>query len=270
LGTGSLGSETSQFSLDSISTRWPMPCRFLSTMLTKYEPPRVNIIYVEGMRNLRSVETSTGIDNTTPCQFTSVLNFDILQVCELYQGSLTFAVCVDSSTSYITGAKGEILFEIQYDGDVADTVQLDVQAHATSRNLLTTSYVNKKRRTLIPESPSTAGVYSKRFPSCCFVSFSSELRLVVFGYRDGLIQLWDVNTHRVCYRIHAHASPITSVWLFGDERKMFSTSSSGVLRVDTIWPKTLRDAKNNTSATPATTPITHTLAMGGVAPPLTL
>lgn len=245
---------------DMSQLHWPMPCKFISTLNTKFEPTRVGLIYPEGMRTLRSIEASTGHDNAIPSQFTAVYNFDVIQVLPIHQGIMHYVVVVDHSTAYLTGAKCEPLFEVHYDGDVVDCSVSD--ASVSSRPILTGA---RKRRSLIMEESATASemYYSKRFPACCSVSFSQELRMAVFGYRDGLIQIWDAATRRITNRIVAHGSPVVATWLFGDQRKLLSCATSALLRVDTIWPKTLRDARNNTSPTPAVTPMAYSLPHHG-------
>lgn len=245
---------------DMASLQWPVPCRVVATLNTKYEPHRVNVLYAEGMRTLRQIETPLSRENNTQTMFSAVYNFDILSILPINQGLMTYALVVEHSTSFITGSKGEAMFEIHYDGSVSDCTML---TDATG-NVKFSTY--KRHRSLLVEENGSSSFYREP-PHCCSCSFSRELRFVAFGYRDGLIQLWDANSHRIFKRITAHTAPVIQMWCFGEQRLLMSMASSGFLRSDTVWPKTLRDAKNNTSPTPGNTPAAQSLrppsVMGG-------
>lgn len=148
-------------------------------------------------------------------------------------------------------------FDIYPNGAVADHVlerntrrqrrcytQMNAFASANASNATGEGSALQRRASTLSTAPTAV--------TCTVISVSPHARLLALGYSDGVIQLWDFATRRVCRRIYAHCSnpsssvtlgvnrPILHVSIFSREQKLVSITDCGI-RFDTLYGRNVSE-----------------------------
>ena len=131
--------------------------------------------------------------------------------------------------------KGTAVNEIQRSGHVLDLKQLADEASGAIP--VRRHGARPARSFALKEAP---GGEARDPPACTAVSFAPHHNCIVLGYRDGFVQLYDVNKQRVCRRINAHATPVVRAWLVPDQMRLFSMSLHNTLRIDAVCGRNIR------------------------------
>ena len=213
----------------------PFPVTFRSNLFIKYSVARLDFLYVED-RTVRCTELTTlPSDSSSQTNFSITMESQINEVRLIDQGTLFAAIATEDGVTYIVDKKGQIIYEIYYDGHVTD-----VAHDRGSSSRLTT-----RRQSFVQVRPDGTmllpnGEISP--PGCSTIAMSAGARVMALGYRDGLVQLWDFSQRKICRRIHAHSTAIAKCWILPKELRLASVNVAGTLRYDTIYSRNVRDA----------------------------
>lgn len=211
----------------------PMPVAVKARMNNRYHPPRIELLAIENGNTFRSFDVSEGGNSTSfiNAQMSSeVIDFQVVN-----QGECFVALALANSDTSVINTKGEFVFNVGYDGSVIDYVADALRPP-------------RRRRTFIKVEEATFGAV--KYPAASAIHVSHENRYIAIGYRDGVIQLFDVPSKRVCRRIHSHVTAVAKILPLRQSTRFMSFSAAGTMRIDTIYSRNVRDTPSTPPAEP--------------------